>query len=245
MKSAAPQNWKLLLDTLRQFRATLSAPVDTMGCAMLYDRCAPPPVQRFHILVALMLSSQTTDQQTALVHQRLRTQLRGGLTPDAVLAVPEAELAELLRGVGFHKRKASYLQRSAALLLAHHGGDIPDSVSGLTALPGVGPKMAHLCMGSAWGKVEGIGVDVHVHRISQRLGWVSHTNQRNKMKKKEDGTPEETRRALEEWLPKEHWGEINPLLVGLGQTVCSALRPQCDSCGLKELCPRIGVRKLT
>mmetsp|Transcript_19627 Transcript_19627/g.31156 ORF Transcript_19627/g.31156 Transcript_19627/m.31156 type:complete len:120 (-) Transcript_19627:84-443(-) len=92
-------------------------------------------------------------------------------------------------------------------------------------LPGVGPKMAYLCMQTAWGRSVGIGVDVHVHRISNRLGWVNSTN------------PEQTRKALETWLPREHWAEINPMLVGLGQTICKARKPLCSKCNVKDLCP--------
>ena len=92
-------------------------------------------------------------------------------------------------------------------------------------LPGVGPKMAYLCMQHAWKSNVGIGVDVHVHRISNRLGWV-------RTKK-----PEETRRDLEEWLPKEYWDSINLMLVGFGQTICTPMAPRCSQCKVNHLCP--------
>ena len=108
-------------------------------------------------------------------------------------------------------------------------GDIPKTLEELCALPGVGPKMAHLAMQCAWGETVGIGVDVHVHRISNRLRWV------NTSKK----TPEHTRVELESWLPESYWRPINQLLVGFGQTICTPLRPRCDECTLSqlELCP--------
>jgi len=109
--------------------------------------------------------------------------------------------------------------------MTKYGGDIPRNVKELCMLPGVGPKMAYLCMQTAWGKSVGIGVDVHVHRISNRLGWVKTKD------------PEKTRKTLESWLPKEHWAEINPLFVGLGQTICRARKPLCNECKLKDLCP--------
>lgn len=94
------------------------------------------------------------------------------------------------------------------------------------ALPGVGPKMAYLCMQAAWQKDLGVGVDVHVHRISNRLGWV-HTT-----------APEQTRKALEDWLPQDYWRPLNKLLVGFGQTVCRARDPQCVSlCPVSAYCP--------
>lgn len=105
-------------------------------------------------------------------------------------------------------------------------GDIPDTIPGLTSLPGVGPKMAYLCLSAAWDRTEGIGVDVHVHRITNLWGWHS-TN-----------TPERTRAALESWLPRDRWRDINHMLVGLGQTVCLPVGRRCGDCelGLGGLC---------
>lgn len=105
-------------------------------------------------------------------------------------------------------------------------GDIPDSIEGLTSLPGVGPKMAYLCMSAAWDTTLGIGVDVHVHRITNLWGW-------HKTK-----TPEETRLALQSWLPRDKWREINWLLVGFGQAVCRPVGRRCGDCqlGLEGLC---------
>ena len=104
-------------------------------------------------------------------------------------------------------------------------GDIPNTVEDLCKLPGVGPKMAHLCMKTAWGVVTGIGVDTHVHRIANRLGWVKSKS------------PEDTRKELEDWLPKEHWSEVNHLLVGFGQQICQPVKPQCAACLNNTLCP--------
>lgn len=110
------------------------------------------------------------------------------------------------------------------MLLDEYEGDIPSTIEGLTKLPGVGPKMGYLALKIAWNKVDGIGVDVHVHRICNRLQWVSTK------------TPEETRVALESWLPKEYWFHINLLLVGFGQQICGS-SPKCEQCKLKNNCP--------
>ena len=131
----------------------------------------------------------------------------------------------MLYGVGFYNRKATYLKKTAQLLRDHYGDDIPNSVEALCRLPGVGPKMAHLCMQVAWNQNTGIGVDVHVHRICNRLRWVKTT------------TPEETRRRLEQWLPKEYWRPINKLLVGFGQEICTPQAPKCGRCLAAEHCP--------
>lgn len=123
-----------------------------------------------------------------------------------------------------------YLKQAAIILRDQHNSDIPTTLEGLMSLPGVGPKMAHLCMGAehGWNKVTGIGVDVHVHRITNLWGWQSPPTK----------TPEETRMALESWLPREKWKEINWLLVGFGQKVCLPVGRKCGECtlGLKGLC---------
>jgi len=105
----------------------------------------------------------------------------------------------------------------------------------LTSLPGVGPKMAYLCLSVAWGRDEGIGVDVHVHRITNLWGW-NDTKQ-----------PEETRKALQSWLPRDRWHDINNLLVGFGQTICLPVGRKCGECKLadKGLCPSAVVSKTT
>ena len=123
--------------------------------------------------------------------------------------------------------KTRYLQQTALILSENYANDIPPTISELIALPGVGPKMAYLCMSAAWGRDEGIGVDVHVHRITNLWGW-------HKTK-----TPEETRLALQAWLPREKWHKINHLLVGFGQTICLPVGRKCGECVLADegLCP--------
>lgn len=118
-----------------------------------------------------------------------------------------------------------YLQQTAQVLRDRYNDDIPRSIEELCDLPGVGPKMAHLCMTVAWGETVGIGVDVHVHRITNLWGWTG---------KKGTNTPEQTRMALETWLPRDRWKEINYLLVGFGQTVCLSRGAKCGECTLAE-----------
>ncbi|KAI4233906.1 MAG: hypothetical protein L6R40_006938 [Gallowayella cf. fulva] len=224
-----PSNWEEIYSLVQEMRTKILAPVDTMGCESLAEDTRSPRDQRFQTLIALMLSSQTKDTTTALAMKRLQTELPSppGFTLEGILAVPPETLNELIYAVGFHNNKTRYIKATALLLQSHFHSDIPDSIEGLMSLPGVGPKMAYLCMSAAWGRDEGIGVDVHVHRITNLWGW-HQTNQ-----------PEETRKCLEAWLPRAKWHEINHLLVGFGQTVCLPVGRRCGECTLstRGLCP--------
>lgn len=256
-----PSNWETMYNIVKKMRAdNPTAPVDTMGCSELYWRASSPRDRRFQTLIALMLSSQTKDTVTAVAMQRLHTELcdeqpdcvnaikkedpgsvdEAKTKPDPddaspflpipgkdstlnlenILAVSPAHLNSLIEKVGFHNNKTKYIKAAAVILRDAYAGDIPSTPEGLMSLPGVGPKMAYLCMSAAWGKHEGIGVDVHVHRITNLWGW-------HKTK-----TPEETRLALQSWLPKDKWHEINKLLVGLGQTACQPVKRRCGECYL-------------
>ena len=217
-----PQNWERVLGLVKDWRAAgPSAPVDTMGCERLQDPNADAKTQRFHTLVSLMLSSQTKDQVTAAAMERLHAM---GLTVQNVAdKFSEEEIDEAICKVGFHTTKAKRIKEAARILIEKHDGDIPDTADGLMALPGVGPKMAFICMNVAWGKPSGIGVDVHVHRITNRIGWCNDTP-----------NPEKTRARLEAWLPVDEWIDINPLLVGFGQLLCTPRAPKCRDCPLAD-----------
>lgn len=229
----SPSNWSEIYDIIKAMRQrNPTAPVDTMGCEDLFWHAAPPREKRYHTLTALMLSSQTKDTVTAAAMQRLHTELvlqepvmdgmvqQSSLTVENIIACDPKHLDNLIGKVGFHNNKTKYIKQVATILEKEYNSDIPNTIEGLVRLPGVGPKMAYLCMSAAWGIDEGIGVDVHVHRITNLWGW-------HKTK-----TPEETRMWLEGWLPKDRWHEINKMLVGLGQTVCLPVGRRCGECDL-------------
>ncbi|KAG2720883.1 hypothetical protein I3760_02G055200 [Carya illinoinensis] len=203
-----PPNWEKVLEGIRKMRSAEDAPVDTMGCEKA-GNSLPPKERRFAVLVSSLLSSQTKDNVTHGAIQRLLQ--NDLLAADTIDKADEATIKGLIYP---------------------YDGDIPSSLEELLLLPGIGPKMAHLVMNVGWNNVQGICVDTHVHRICNRLGWVSkpHTKQKT-------STPEETRQALQLWLPKEEWVPINPLLVGFGQTVCTPLRPNCGMCSVSDFCP--------
>ncbi|KAL8902371.1 MAG: hypothetical protein Q9207_004755 [Kuettlingeria erythrocarpa] len=216
-----PANWEEIYTAVQEMRKKVLAPVDTMGCETLAEETRTPRDQRFQTLIALMLSSQTKDTTTALAMRRLQTELPPpGLTLENILSVAPETLNALIYAVGFHNNKTKYIKATALILKEKFNSDIPDTIEGLISLPGVGPKMAYLCSSAAWGKTEGIGVDVHVHRITNLWGWHKTTQ------------PEQTRAALEAWLPREKWHEINHLLVGFGQTICLPVGRRCGECTL-------------
>ncbi|KAI9697829.1 MAG: DNA N-glycosylase and apurinic/apyrimidinic (AP) lyase [Candelina mexicana] len=224
----APPQWREAYDAVKEMRAKTMAPVDTMGCETLADEHASPRDKRFQTLIALMLSSQTKDTTNAIAMRNLKTQLPApGLTLENILTVDPEKLDSLIYVVGFHNNKTRFIKATAIILRDDFNSDIPDTIEGLMSLPGVGPKMAYLCMAAAWSRIEGIGVDVHVHRITNYWRW-------HKTK-----APEETRAALESWLPRDKWHEINHLLVGFGQTICLPVGRKCGECTLSEkgLCP--------
>ncbi|KAI7239348.1 DNA glycosylase [Hortaea werneckii] len=222
-----PPNWERMYDITTAMRKRVLAPVDTMGCESLAEEHRSPQDQRLQTLVSLMLSSQTKDTVTAAAMRNLQENLRGGFCLQSLQDVDPDQLNELIGKVGFHNTKTKYIKNVATILREKFNSDIPDTIEGLVSLPGVGPKMAYLCMSAAWGRDEGIGVDVHVHRITNLWGWHKTAN------------AEQTRSELESWLPREKWHEINHMLVGFGQTICLPVGRRCGECDLatEKLCP--------
>ncbi|KAI6017453.1 DNA glycosylase [Pisolithus marmoratus] len=233
----APERWKEAYDAIKEMRSRIPAPVDTMGCDQAQWKEQDPKNSRFATLISLMLSSQTKDEVTDAAVAKLRTAVGGSLSVDAVIAADEATISEAISKVGFWRRKTQYIKQAAQRLCDDFDSDVPKTVDELCSLPGVGPKMAFLALQVAWNLNLGIGVDVHVHRITNRLGWHQRPTK----------NPEETRLNLQSWLPKELHGEINHMLVGFGQTVCLPVGPKCDSCTLSSagLCPSARTKKST
>ncbi|CAH8561788.1 unnamed protein product [Dicrocoelium dendriticum] len=219
-----PANWRKHLQNICEMRSSRDAPVDTMGCECLANKLDDPKNFRFQILLSLMLSSQTRDQTTAAAMQRLQTY---GCSLERIMSMDRGELEKLIYPVSFYRHKAKHILSTCEVLKNSYNGDIPHSVQDLCQLPGVGPKMAHLAMLCAWNEVTGVGVDTHVHRIANRLGWT----------KRPTKTPEETRKALEAWLPRDKWNDITLLLVGFGQQQCLPVSPRCHSCLNRMICP--------
>ncbi|GLB35576.1 putative bifunctional DNA N-glycosylase with associated apurinic apyrimidinic (AP) lyase function that catalyzes the first step in base excision repair (BER), the primary repair pathway for the repair of oxidative DNA damage [Lyophyllum shimeji] len=226
-----PERWQETYNIIREMRSRIAAPVDTMGCdkAHLKEPSTDPKTRRFATLISLMLSSQTKDEVTDAAVSKLRTALGGSLTVDALADADDKTISEAICKVGFWPKKTKYIKLAAQRLRSDFDSDVPKTVDELCSLQGVGPKMAFLTLHNAWNINVGIGVDVHVHRITNRLGWHKPCTK----------TPEETRLNLQSWLPAEFHREINHMLVGFGQSICLPVGPRCDLCDVSAagLCP--------
>lgn len=202
------------------------AAVDTMGAEALAKKGNFDDSQfRFQTLVATMLSPQTRDQQTDLAFNNLKTLLGSKpFTASSLASLDVQQIENAISPVSFYKVKSQNLWEASRKCVELYNNDIPRNIDDLLAFKGVGPKIAYLTFSIAYNENLGICVDTHVHRISNRLGWTT------------TATPEKTRKSLEALLPQEKWGEVNNLLVGFGQTICSAKAPQCSKCSLTDSC---------
>ncbi len=181
----------------------------------------------FRILISCLLSLRTKDKTTSEASQRLFSLAD---EPAAMLRLPVRRIERAIYPVGFFRTKAKHIKEICRRLLEVYGGRVPDEIDELVTLPGVGRKTANLVVTVGYGK-PGICVDIHVHRISNRWGYVNTK------------TPEETEQALRRKLPKAYWIMFNDLLVPYGQNLCQPVSPFCSKCKLIDLCGRVGVTR--
>jgi len=183
----------------------------------------------FQVLIATLLSARTQDATTHAASTRLFKRAR---TPRAMAKLTVEEIEELIYPVGFYRNKARHVKACCEQLVSRFGGRVPGTLEELVTLPGVGRKTANLVLILAFRSRQNICVDVHVHRISNRLGWVQTRD------------PEETEQALYAVTDRRWWPLINQYLVTWGQNVCRPVYPRCGDCAIAHHCPRIGVRRL-
>jgi len=181
----------------------------------------------FRVLVATILSARTKDETTTQATERLFKEIQ---SLDDLDSIPLNKLESLIFPVGFYRTKARMLKKLPAAVSSHFGGSIPQTVEELIKLPGVGRKTANLVVTEAFDK-HGICVDIHVHRISNRLALVTTS------------TPEQTETTLRQLLPKRYWKTWNRFLVAFGQTLCLPRNPRCSLCPIFEYCGRVGVNE--
>jgi endonuclease-3 len=208
--------WKKLLDIMVEEGKRRNAPVLT-----LKEYLTEP----FQHLVFAILSARTRDEQTVKAAKRL---IEVADTPEKLASLPVEEIEKLISNAGFYRNKAKNLKAMAEILVKNHSSKVPDDFNQLTELPGVGRKTANVVLSYAFNK-NTIAVDTHVHRISNRLGFVKTKY------------PIETERELERIVPVKYWRRLNRAMVAFGQTVCKPLKPLCQECPLGVFCPKIGV----
>ena len=179
----------------------------------------------FRILISCLLSLRTKDKTTSEASARLFALAH---TPNGLLQLPRRRIERAIYPVGFYRTKAKAIHAICRRLLDVYGGTVPDTIDELITLPGVGRKTANLVVTVGYQK-PGICVDIHVHRISNRWGYVKTTK------------PEDTEAALRKKLPRRYWITFNDLLVPYGQNICQPVSPFCSRCKLIDMCGRVGV----
>jgi len=202
-------------------RARIRPIIDRLGAAHPDAVIALRFRDELELLVSVMLSAQTTDVSVNRVTERLFQKYR---RPEDYLAVPEAELEADIRPTGTFRQKARNLRGSMRILLEEFDGRVPTRLDDLTRLPGVGRKTANV-VAAERGATQGIVVDTHVRRLSQRLGLTRHDD------------PVKIERDLQRLVPKEDWARFPHLLIWHGRRVCLARRPRCEECVISDLCP--------
>lgn len=183
----------------------------------------------FQVLIATMLSAQTKD---AVTHEASTRLFRRASTPQSMARLDPETIQGLIYPVSFYRNKARHVRDACRRIRDDFGGRVPTTMRELLTLPGVGRKTANLTLIVAHRSERNICVDTHVHRIANRLGWVTTRS------------PEQTERALYEAAPRRWWASINLHLVTWGQNVCRPVYPVCTACAVADRCPRIGVTRI-
>ncbi|NLI55670.1 endonuclease III [bacterium] len=181
----------------------------------------------FKVLISCILSQRTKDEITEKVTNNLFSVIS---SPEDLIKIEDKELEKILYSIGFYKVKAKRLKEISKILIDKYNGSVPDDLEELLKLPGVGRKTANIVITKGFNK-DGIAVDTHVHRISNRLGFV-------KTKK-----PEDTEINLRKIVPKKYWIELNDYLVNFGKKICTPISPKCSICPIEKYCKKVGVKK--
>jgi endonuclease III len=183
----------------------------------------------FQLLVATVLSAQTTD---VAVNKLTPALFKKYPTAQKLAKAKPEDVQEMLSSIGMFRQKTKNILGLATLLVEKHHGEVPRTLNELVALPGVGRKTANVVLGVAFGAPEGVVVDTHVMRISQRLGWTKNTD------------PESIEKDLCALLPRKDWDPLSHTLIFHGRRICFARKPSCDACGVRARCPSAGDAEL-
>jgi len=214
--------WDAVFSALEKWRVDLAVQDPSVNTVAEHYSRDP-----WAVLVSTIISLRTKDEVTLVSSASL---LEKAPTPEKLNVMKEETIAKLIYPAGFYRNKAASLKKIAVILIENYDGKVPPSMDALLALPGVGRKTANLVLTEAF-DLDGLCVDIHVHRISNRCGWLSSK------------TPDETEMILRDILPKKYWKRINYLLVLYGQRLCRPVSPFCSNCVLDKYCARYGVEK--
>lgn len=209
--------WETIFETLNEFRKGFDLP----SVSLIGEEKGTP----YKILISTLISLRTRDEVTLRSSRRL---LEKADSPDRMIRLTVSEIEELIYPCGFFRVKAENILKISHLILNNHEGEVPRTLKELISFPGVGLKTANLVLSLGFG-IPAICVDIHVHRISNRMGWI-----RTK-------SPDDSVTALEKCLPEKYWIPINELLVLYGQQVCTPRKPKCSLCPLSHFCDKEGV----
>lgn len=181
----------------------------------------------FKVLISTILSARAKDEVTEVLAEKLFEKYDNA---EKLAKAKQKDIIPIIKKIGFYNAKSKNIIETSKILIEKYSGKVPDTLEKLTELPGVGRKVANCVLVYAY-KKDAIPVDIHVHRISNRIGWVKTK------------TPEETEQELERILPKKHWQAINDALVTHGKTICAPISPFCSKCPIYKYCKRNGVGK--
>jgi len=220
-------NWNSIFKALEKWRIELDAEDPSVTTVAENYKRKSAVNKPWAVLVSTIISLRTKDEVTMIASERL---LEKAKNPAEMNKLETEKIEKLIYPAGFYRNKAASLKKIAAILIEQHKCKVPSTMDELLALPGVGRKTANLVLTEAF-DLEGLCVDIHVHRISNRCGWL------------ETDTPEETEMTLRQILPRSYWKRINYLLVLYGQKLCRPVSPFCSCCVIKKYCERNNVYK--
>lgn len=199
-----------------------------------YKKYRKPTVRRssksknaFKVLITCLLSLRTQDKNTETASKRL---FREAKTPEEILKLPLRKLENLIYSSGHYRKKARVLKHVSKEILKRFNGKVPDNKEDLLSIKGIGPKTSNIILSFVYGKLV-LPIDVHCHRVPNRLGWIKTK------------TPEQTEKALEKILPKRYWREFNTVIILHGKNICKPISPLCSKCVVRKYCKRAGVTR--
>lgn len=211
--------WDTVFDTIKESVSYLSMPLPSVS-AVAFEKSDP-----FRVLLSTIISLRTRDEVTLAASNRLFSVAD---TPQLIIETESEVLEKLIYPAGFYKTKIRNMKKISHILLEKYDGLVPHTKEELLALPGVGIKTANLTLNLGF-NIDAICVDTHVHRISNRKGWINTK------------TPEESEVALQDVMPIKYWIPLNELLVLFGQKICTPISPHCSTCPFDTDCTKVGV----